>query len=161
MKELYQEKDFHDLLRARKKYLSLGVIALALGLASSLLLLLVLNRNNKPWLFWIQTLLFAIGFSFALVFFLGRVSPISHREELVDVALHNPRQTEEVKIQNLGKTLTVSSSLEAQEIEVSLQETKKTLYWDVSLGETPLEVGKTYRLILADNWIVGMEALHE
>lgn len=161
MKELYREQDFSSLEQARKRYLGRALLSLGIGLAASLLLLLALTRTNKLWLFLIQTVLFSLGFSLALIFYLGHYLPIRHREELVDVALHNPRLLCKGKIKNLGKTFTISSSIQAKEVEVESSEGLKTLYWDPFLGDSPFQVGEEVCLQLADNWIVGIEAQHE
>jgi hypothetical protein len=160
MKELYSEKDLSLLGKGWRRYLIFAILALALGLASALLLLLVLSRANKGWLFLIQTCLFSLGFSFALVCYLGHAVPIRHREELVDVALHNPRGICHGKIKNICKTVTVSSGLEAIEVEVETSEGGKIFYWDIHLGKPAFSSGEEVQLQVADNWIVGIEALH-
>jgi hypothetical protein len=160
MKELYSETDLFTLEKGWKRYLFLALLALALALASSLLLLLVLTHSNKGWLFLLQTFLFSLGFSFALVAYLGRAIPIRHHEELVDAALHNPRVICQGKIKKVGKTVTVSSGLEAAEIEMETADGGKIFYWDVLLGEPAFSLGEIVQFQVADNWIVGIEAFH-
>lgn len=145
-------------LRIKKKkvnYLTISIVILVFGLAFLGLSALFINPSSVNIVKLVDSLVVSLSTLTACFFFIEGFWPAKRRADLLYRLLTVDRYEGEIKIIDIHSPYLVRKGIEAYEIEAEDEEGKRINCYLESNVENDLEIGKTYKVILAMNFIIG------